>query len=68
MFFDEIKPIFWVFGFVVYVIVCLWCVWKPADQSYDVWTWQLFVGQLYAIPALLLTVVGLGFIRYRFYM
>ena len=36
----------------VYVIICIIAVMLPASDGYDSFGWKLFVGQLYALPAL----------------
>lgn len=48
---------------VAYVVVCMVAVLSPASEGYDVFTWKLLVGQVYAIPVLIITAV----ISYLFY-
>lgn len=37
-----------------YIIVCLIVLLSPASEGYNTVVWKLLVGQLYAIPALLI--------------
>lgn len=37
-----------------YLIVCLIAILIPASEGYNTVGWKLFVGQIYAIPTLLL--------------
>lgn len=39
------------YALVVYVMVCGITILLPASPGYDVWSWKLLVGQVYAIPA-----------------
>lgn len=38
-----------------YVIVCVIAILIPASEGYNVVSWKLFVGQIYAIPVLIIT-------------
>lgn len=49
------------YALVVYVIVCGITILLPASPDYDVWSWKLFVGQVYAIPAFIATLLILYF-------
>lgn len=51
------------FPLLAYVIVCIIAVLIPASEGYNVVSWKLFVGQIYAIPVLLITAL----ISYFFY-
>lgn len=37
-----------------YIIVCLIVVLFPASEGYDTFGWKLLIGQIYAIPALII--------------
>jgi hypothetical protein len=37
-----------------YLTVCLIAVLLPASQGYNTFGWKLFVGQIYAVPVLLI--------------
>ena len=37
-----------------YLIVCIIAVLIPASEGYNTFLWKLFVGQIYAIPALII--------------
>lgn len=44
-----------VFPLLAYIIVCIIAVLIPSsDEAYNVLSWKLFVGQIYAIPVLLI--------------
>lgn len=49
------------YALVVYVIICGITILLPASSGYDVWSWKLFVGQVYAIPAFIATLLILYF-------
>ncbi|RSD26890.1 DUF4017 family protein [Mesobacillus subterraneus] len=49
---------------VAYLIVCVLVVFMPASEGYNTVGWKLFVGQVYAIPVLLIGVVW-AFFRYK---
>ncbi|MDR7236554.1 DUF4017 family protein [Neobacillus drentensis] len=38
---------------IAYLIVCIIAVLIPASEGYNTIGWKLFVGQIYAIPALI---------------
>jgi len=38
------------YAFIVYLIACGIIILLPASPGYDVWSWKLLVGQVYAIP------------------
>lgn len=44
----------WTISIAIYVIVCLLTVLGSASEGYDVWSWKLFVGQVFAIPITLI--------------
>ncbi len=49
----------------VYLAVCLLTVFLPASDGYNTIGWKLFVGQLYAIPALLMAILIMFFVFRR---
>lgn len=51
-----------IYPLAVYIIVCMIAVLLPASEGYNTFSWKLFVGQLYAIPALLIVVITQLFI------
>lgn len=47
-----------------YVIVCVIAILIPASEGYNVISWKLFVGQIYAIPVLIITAL-ISYILYK---
>ena len=43
-----------VFPLLAYVVVCIIAILIPASEGYNVISWKLFIGQIYAIPVLLI--------------
>ncbi|MEK5185377.1 DUF4017 family protein [Solibacillus sp. FSL W7-1324] len=41
----------------VYLLVCLIAVILPASEGYNTIGWKLLVGQIYAIPALIIAIL-----------
>lgn len=54
----------WMPAVVVYIVICLIGVMAPASQGYDVFSWKLFVTQLYAIPIALI-IFSIAFMKHR---
>lgn len=52
-----------IFPLFAYIIVCVISILIPASEGYNEVGWKLFIGQVYAIPALVVT----GFISYLLY-
>lgn len=52
------------FPIIAYVLVCIIAVLLPASEGYNAVGWKLFVGQIYAIPVLLLASL-LAYVLYR---
>ncbi|WP_338838587.1 DUF4017 family protein [Kurthia gibsonii] len=50
------------YAFIVYLIACGIIILLPASPGYDVWSWKLLVGQVYAIPAFIITLLILYFL------
>lgn len=48
---------------VVYVLVLAITTLLPTSEGYDVLTWKLVIGQIYAIPALLITYLIIHFVK-----
>lgn len=54
-----ILPIF------TYMVVCMIAILLPtSDEAYNVISWKLFVGQIYAIPVLLITAL-ISYVLYK---
>lgn len=53
-----IKP-----ALIAYLVVCFIAILLPTSEGYNVWTWKLFVAQIYAIPIFLIV----AFISYYVY-
>ncbi|WP_066070942.1 DUF4017 family protein [Neobacillus soli] len=51
----------WTISMAVYVIVCVIAVFSKASEGYDVWSWKLLVGQVFAIPLTLIVFATLHF-------
>ena len=49
----------------VYLIVCVVVVLFPTSADYDTFGWKLFVGQIYAIPSLLISALVSFFLSKR---
>lgn len=49
------------YAFIVYLIACGIIILLPASPGYDVWSWKLLVGQVYAIPVFIATLLILYF-------
>jgi hypothetical protein len=47
------------YSFVVYATVLMLTLFAPASEGYDVMSWKLFVGQVYAIPSFITVVLVL---------
>ena len=43
-----------IFPLLAYFIVCVIAVLIPASEGYNTVSWKLFVGQIYAVPTLLI--------------
>ncbi|MDQ1143695.1 hypothetical protein QE429_000522 [Bacillus sp. SORGH_AS 510] len=39
---------------IAYLVVCLIAIFLPASEGYNTVGWKLFVGQIYAIPVLII--------------
>ncbi|HLR65407.1 MAG TPA: DUF4017 family protein [Pseudogracilibacillus sp.] len=52
-----------IFPILIYLIVCIIAIILPAADGYNVVTWKLLVGQVYAIPILMIS----SFIAYFIY-
>lgn len=48
---------------IVYLIALVISVFLPASEGYDTFRWKLLVGQAYAIPALIITILIIYFIN-----
>ncbi|WP_102692245.1 DUF4017 family protein [Rummeliibacillus pycnus] len=46
-----------------YLLVCLLAIVAPASDSYDTISWKLLVGQLYAIPVLIVVLFITYFVK-----
>ncbi len=42
---------------IIYVLVCIIAILIPASEGYQSIVWKLFVGQAYAIPALIVSLI-----------
>jgi len=49
----------------VYLLVCLIAVILPASEGYNTIGWKLLVGQIYAIPALIIAILFSKFLGKR---
>lgn len=50
----------------VYSIVCIVAVMLPASDGYNTIGWKLLVGQIYAIPVLIIAILFSLFLNKRF--
>lgn len=50
---------------VAYLIVCVIAILIPASDGYDTVGWKLFVGQIYAIPVLIVVALITFYMRKR---
>lgn len=50
---------------IVYLFVCLIAVFLPASDGYHTIGWKLLIGQMYAIPALIVTILVFLFLNKR---
>lgn len=51
----------WTISLAVYVALCIIGVFTKASEGYDVWSWKLFVAQIFAIPITLIVFIILHF-------
>ena len=47
----------------IYIIVCVASIFLPSSEGYDTILWKLLVGQVYAIPSLIITILLMFFIN-----
>lgn len=52
-----------IFPLSIYFLVCLIAVLIPASDGYNTIGWKLFVGQVYAIPILIITSLTVFFLN-----
>ncbi|WP_339216890.1 DUF4017 family protein [Solibacillus sp. FSL W8-0372] len=49
----------------VYSVICILAVLLPASDGYNTISWKLLVGQIYAIPALIIAILASLFLNKR---
>ncbi|WP_028390728.1 DUF4017 family protein [Bacillus cihuensis] len=49
-------------AFLAYLIICIIAVLSPASEGYNTVGWKLFVGQLYAIPVVIVVALVTVFV------
>ncbi|WP_088051087.1 DUF4017 family protein [Virgibacillus dakarensis] len=52
-----------IIALLVYIVICVIAVLIPVSEGYNDIGWKLFVGQVYAIPAFIITVLIVFFIK-----